>query len=84
MPAALLALLKIIRAAQIVGPDVVKLALEIVGWAREHGHALTDTDLAALRSYGAETAEQIDARINAAVARRHAPAKPPEPHQTFP
>ena len=43
---------------------------------REHGHALTDTDLAALRSYGAETAEQIDARINGAVARSDAPAKP--------
>lgn len=78
MPPIVLAIESIFRIAGIVGPDLVKLIRAIGDQiaAAKDGHALTPEEIAALRSYGAETAEEIDARINAAAARSDAPAKP--------
>ena len=78
MPPIVLAIESIFRIAGIVGPDLVKLIRAIGDQiaAAKDGHALTPEEIAALRSYGSETAEEIDARVNAAAARSDAPAKP--------
>jgi hypothetical protein len=78
MPPIVLAIESIFRIAGIVGPDLVNLIRAIGDQiaAAKDGHALTPEEIDALRNYGSETAEQIDARINGAVARSDAPAKP--------